>query len=82
MLPADCGHRYRHSRDSARQNRYWLHVRDPRLKRCTAIVRALECYRDRKTWRQIQRSGMRRDFSWNNSAAQYLALYRSLLGEK
>ena len=47
-----------------------------------AIVRALECYRDRKTWRQIQQTGMRRDFSWRNSAAQYLALYHSLLENK
>ncbi len=44
-----------------------------------AIQRALACYRDRKTWRQIQRNGMRRDFSWSHSAAQYLALFHSLL---
>jgi len=47
-----------------------------------AIKRALDCYRDRKTWRQIQRNGMRRDFSWGNSAAQYLALFQSLLERK
>lgn len=47
-----------------------------------AIQRALDCYRDRKVWRQIQRSGMRRDFSWGNSAAQYLSLFRSLLDKK
>jgi len=46
------------------------------------IQRALECYRERKTWRQIQRAGMRRDFSWSNSAQQYLALFRSLLEKK
>jgi starch synthase len=44
-----------------------------------AVKRALDCYRDHKTWRQIQRTGMRRDFSWGSSAEQYLALYRSLL---
>lgn len=46
-----------------------------------AILRALHCYRDRKTWRQIQHSGMNRDFSWSNSAAQYLELYHSLLAK-
>ena len=44
------------------------------------VLYALKCYSDRKIWRQIQRSGMRRDFSWGNSAARYLALYHSLLG--
>jgi len=47
-----------------------------------AIRRALECHRDRKTWRQIQHAGMSRDFSWSHSATQYLELYRSLLAEK
>ncbi len=32
----------------------------------------------RNVWRQIQRQGMRKDFSWDDSAARYEALYRSL----
>ncbi len=31
-------------------------------------------------WRNIQRAGMRRDWSWKRSAGDYLTLYRMLLG--
>ncbi|MBS4096097.1 MAG: glycogen synthase GlgA [Sulfuricella sp.] len=47
-----------------------------------AIRRALGCYRNPNTWRQIQLAGMNRDFSWDASATRYLELYRSLLAEK
>lgn len=43
------------------------------------IRRALAAYRDKPTWKRIQRNGMARDFSWEKSAAAYLALYRSLV---
>ncbi len=43
------------------------------------IRRALGCYREPETWRQIQLAGMQRDFSWDNSARRYLALYQTLL---
>lgn len=43
------------------------------------IHRALDTFRDKETWRGIQQNGMRRDFSWNKSAEEYLALYRSVL---
>jgi starch synthase len=42
------------------------------------VERAIAAYRDKKLWRQLQRNGMARDFSWEASAAQYLALYESL----
>lgn len=42
------------------------------------IQRALAAYRDKKAWRRIQRNGMTRDFSWEKSAADYLALYQSM----
>ncbi|HUW49702.1 MAG TPA: glycogen synthase GlgA [Sulfuricella sp.] len=42
------------------------------------IKRALAAYRDKKVWRQIQRNGMKRDFSWEKSAEKYLELYRSM----
>lgn len=42
------------------------------------IRRALAAYRDKKAWRQIQRNGMTRDFSWKKSAEDYLALYGSM----
>lgn len=35
-------------------------------------------YEDRESWDQIVERGMRTDFSWNNSARQYEALYDSL----
>ncbi|WNB76719.1 glycogen synthase GlgA [Methylomonas koyamae] len=40
-----------------------------------AIKRSLVLFHNPKIWRQIQRNAMAKDFSWKNSAAQYLALY-------
>ena len=45
-----------------------------------AIELALERFRDRDLWEAMMRRAMRRDFSWNRSAGEYLALYRRLLG--
>jgi starch synthase len=45
-----------------------------------AIERALICYRDERTWRKLQKSGMAKDFSWRKSAAAYLEIYREMLG--
>jgi len=44
-----------------------------------AVRRALEAYRDRKAWRGLVERGMRQDFSWERSAADYERLYRKLL---
>jgi starch synthase len=44
------------------------------------VARALAAQRDRKQWRQLQKNGMARDFSWDASAQRYVELYRSLLG--
>lgn len=40
-----------------------------------AIKRALILYDDKKVWKKIQLAAMNKDFSWKNSAEQYLALY-------
>ncbi len=40
--------------------------------------RALEVYKTPAPWRALMQSGMSRDFSWNRSARQYEALYRTL----
>lgn len=41
--------------------------------------RALRTYREEPaTWKQLVRTGMRQDWSWARSAAEYEALYRSL----
>ena len=43
------------------------------------VQRAVRAYGDKKLWRQIQKSGMARDFSWDASAARYVELYASLV---
>ena len=44
------------------------------------VKKALHLYnQDKKTWRQIQINGMRKDFSWDSSAQEYLKLYKKLL---
>jgi starch synthase len=45
----------------------------------TGVNRALSAHRDRKLWRQLQKNGMARDFSWEASAQRYVQLYRSLV---
>ena len=50
---------------------------DELLEACT---RAAELFRSKRSWRQLQKNGMARDFSWEPTAEQYLALYRELLG--
>ena len=44
-----------------------------------AIERATALYADRPRWRQMMRQAMTRDFSWAQSARQYVALYRELV---
>jgi starch synthase len=43
-----------------------------------AIKRTLMLYDQLETWKQLQVTGMRKDFSWNHSAEQYQNLYRQL----
>ena len=40
-----------------------------------AIKRAIKLYDNKKHWKQIQLAGMHQDFSWQNSAKQYIDLY-------
>jgi starch synthase len=40
-----------------------------------AVKRALSLYAEQRTWKQIQLTGMRQDFSWRHSAVEYLRLY-------
>ncbi len=46
-----------------------------------AIRRALKVYADEAEMVSMQKRAMAQDFSWDRSARQYLALYRSLLAE-
>ncbi len=41
-----------------------------------AVVRALRAFEDRKAWQERMRRGMAKDFSWDQSAAEYQRLYR------
>ncbi len=40
-----------------------------------AIMRALDLYKLKPQWRKVQRTGMKKDFSWKQSAKKYLDLY-------
>ncbi len=43
-----------------------------------AIKRAILLYSDKKSWKKIQTAAMKKDFSWEKSAKQYLALYEEI----
>jgi len=45
------------------------------------VARAVRAYGDKKLWRQIQKNGMAKDFSWGAIAAQYVELYASLVSD-
>lgn len=42
------------------------------------IQRAMRFYKDKKAWRAIIANGMNADFSWAQSAKQYIELYRNV----
>lgn len=44
-----------------------------------AIVRALEVYRFKDTWRTLQQRGMAADHSWEASAIRYVEVYRNAI---
>jgi starch synthase len=46
-----------------------------------AVQRALALSRDRRRWKKIQLTGMRQDFSWRHSAAEYLLLYDTAIAD-
>ena len=47
-----------------------------------AVRRCLQMYREEpEQWRQLQQAGMKQDWSWHRSAAEYERLYRALLQE-
>jgi starch synthase len=44
-----------------------------------AVQRAVALYPENASWQQVMRQAMTRDFSWESSAREYLALYRELM---
>jgi starch synthase len=43
-----------------------------------AIKRSMLLYHNHATWREMQTNAMHRDFSWRNSAEQYMGLYHNI----
>lgn len=43
-----------------------------------AITRALSAYENPVMWKQLQLNAMSKDFSWDNSATEYLAVYERI----
>jgi starch synthase len=46
------------------------------------VKRALAVYSHKKAWRRLMTNAMSYDFSWEKSAAEYLTLYRELVGRR
>ena len=44
-----------------------------------AIRAAIKVFEDKPAWEKLQRSGMSKDFSWENSARRYVELYQDLI---
>ena len=45
-----------------------------------AVRRAIAAFGDAAAWRALQLAGMRRDFSWDRSAQEYVKIYQRALG--
>ena len=43
-----------------------------------ALGRALAAFGNKKIWTRLQKNGMRADFSWDRSAAEYVKMYRRI----
>ncbi|MDI2113838.1 glycogen synthase GlgA [Commensalibacter nepenthis] len=46
-----------------------------------AIQRSLLLWKTQKKWRQLQKSAMCQDFSWNTTAQSYISLYNEILNK-
>ena len=42
-----------------------------------ALQRAIQLFEDKDHWSQVQKTAMQQDFTWQQSAKQYLALYQA-----
>jgi len=48
----------------------------------STVSRAVETFKEKEVWKQIQKNGMALDFSWEHSAKDYLDLYKRALTKK
>ncbi|ELR97257.1 glycogen synthase GlgA [Gloeocapsa sp. PCC 73106] len=46
----------------------------------TCLVRAWESYRYKDQWQQLQQRAMGEDFSWYKSTAEYIKIYKEIIG--
>ncbi|HCF29599.1 MAG TPA: starch synthase, partial [Cyanobacteria bacterium UBA11049] len=46
----------------------------------TCMVRAGEGFRYKPQWKELQQRGMQQDFSWEQSAKEYVKMYNSIFG--
>ncbi|MGH7869607.1 MAG: glycogen synthase, partial [Candidatus Dormibacteraceae bacterium] len=46
------------------------------------VQRALQTYHQRDAWRRLMLEGMSKDYSWDNSAAEYVKIYQRLRQER
>jgi starch synthase len=44
-----------------------------------SIKESLEKYKEKDLWGKIQKNGLEKDFSWENSAKDYLKVYKKLI---
>ena len=47
-----------------------------------AVRDALDAYRQQRAWRRLQINGMRKDFSWERSAAEYVKVYKGVMASR
>ncbi|MBU1104491.1 glycogen synthase [Candidatus Parcubacteria bacterium] len=43
------------------------------------VIRALETFRYKEVWEKIMQNAMKKDFSWKNSAGEYVGLYKQAI---
>jgi starch synthase len=47
-----------------------------------ALGRALDMYHEQRPWRRLQANGMKKDFSWERSAAEYVKVYKRVIAAR
>ena len=47
-----------------------------------ALQRALDGYRQPRAWQRLQQNGMKKDFSWDCSAAEYVKVYKRVIAAR
>jgi len=47
-----------------------------------ALAAALDAYHQARAWKRLQVRGMRKDFSWERSAAEYVTVYKRVVGAR